>query len=224
MVEFVAATIVFLITHALPAARGLRTLFIERIGRRTYLLTYSVISLFAFGWLISTALRAPYVELWPPNQVAALLTLGAMLPGCILFTAALARPNPLSISFVNAKYITTSPGILALTRHPILWAFVIWSTSHIVANGDLVSVVMFGGLAIFAILGMWSLPKRAKRSLTKLEFKRATALSSGRCVTRLRRAASVGFAVEVICGVFLYVLLLVLHEPVIGVAPLSTAL
>lgn len=224
MVEFIAAIIVFLITHALPAARGLRALLIERIGHRIYLLTYSIISLFALGWLISTALRAPYVELWPPSQVATVLTLCAMLPGCILFTAALNRPNPLSISFVKVKDITTSPGILALTRHPILWAFVIWSTSHILANGDLVSVVMFGGLAIFAVLGMWSLPKRAKRSLTKSEFKRAAALSSGGCLSRLRRAASLRFAIELICGILLYVLLLVLHEPVIGVAPLDTAL
>lgn len=39
-------------------------------------------------------------------------------------------------------------------RHPMLWGTVIWAVAHLLVNGDLASVVLFGGLGVWALLEM----------------------------------------------------------------------
>jgi uncharacterized membrane protein len=55
-----------------------------------------------------------------------------------------------------------------LLRHPMLTGVTVWSFGHLLANGDVRSIVLFGGLGIWAILnilminiseGAWERPK-----------------------------------------------------------------
>lgn len=39
-------------------------------------------------------------------------------------------------------------------RHPMLWGTVIWAASHLLVNGDLASVVLFGGIGVWALLSI----------------------------------------------------------------------
>ncbi|MBT8459082.1 MAG: NnrU family protein [Boseongicola sp.] len=39
-------------------------------------------------------------------------------------------------------------------RHPMLTGVVVWSASHLLVNGDTASIVLFGGLAIWAVAEM----------------------------------------------------------------------
>lgn len=39
-------------------------------------------------------------------------------------------------------------------RHPMLWGVVVWSIAHLLVNGDVPSIVLFGGLAIWAVASM----------------------------------------------------------------------
>ena len=39
-------------------------------------------------------------------------------------------------------------------RHPMLWGTVIWSVAHLLVNGDLASIVLFGGIGIWALVEM----------------------------------------------------------------------
>jgi uncharacterized membrane protein len=39
-------------------------------------------------------------------------------------------------------------------RHPMLWGMVVWAVAHLLVNGDLASVVLFGGLGIWALVAM----------------------------------------------------------------------
>ncbi|MEQ9015937.1 MAG: NnrU family protein [Roseovarius confluentis] len=39
-------------------------------------------------------------------------------------------------------------------RHPMLWGTVIWAVSHILVNGDSVSLVLFGWIAVWALVEM----------------------------------------------------------------------
>lgn len=54
-------------------------------------------------------------------------------------------------------------------RHPMLWGMVVWAGSHLLVNGDLVSVTLFAALLIWALLEMvvinraspdWTPPER----------------------------------------------------------------
>jgi uncharacterized membrane protein len=90
-----------------------------------------------------------------------------------LLIAGLVSPNPLSISLRNGP----EPGpVAAVTRHPVLWAFLIWSLSHIPPNGTLVAVLLFGGMALFSILGFLLLDLKARKRLGQERWR---ALSAG---------------------------------------------
>jgi uncharacterized membrane protein len=39
-------------------------------------------------------------------------------------------------------------------RHPMLWGTVIWAGSHLLVNGDLASVILFGGIGAWALVAM----------------------------------------------------------------------
>ncbi len=221
MAEFAAALLFFLAAHVLPAATGLRGRAIERLGRRLYLTLYSVVSIAALVWLIAAAQRAPTVSVWPAGPHTALVPLLAMAPACLLFAAALLRPNPLSVSFRGGPTPAAAPGILALTRHPVLWAFFLWAAAHAVANGDVVGLIMFGGFAAFSLAGMRIMPWRARRTMTPDEFAAACAVAQGPLPARLRRAWSPQTAAELAAGVALYAGALAAHAPVIGIDPLA---
>lgn len=217
MTEFVLSIVVFLAAHSLPAATGLRARGIAALGRRRYMGLYSLLSLALLAWMVSAALRAPYVELWAPSAALAAVPLVAMLPACLLIASAVARPNPLSVSFRGGPIDPTAPGILALIRHPVLWAFFLWAGSHALANGDLVGLLLFGGFALFSLAGMALFERRARRRGELEAFK----IRSGPLGQRIARAATLRVALELLIGLALYTALLFAHGPVIGVDPLA---
>lgn len=221
MIEFLVAIAVFLAAHILPAATGLRAALIGRLGRRPYLVLYSLVSLASIAWVIVAALAAPYIELWPPSRGAALVPIVAMPAACILFAAAVLQPSPLSVSFRAGLPDPRRTGLAALLRHPLLWAFFLWAGSHLVANGDLVSVILFGGLAVFSLTGMKRLESRARQRLSAADYAAATALYEGGIGPRLRRIGALRALGEIAAGALLYAALLHLHGPVIGADPLA---
>jgi uncharacterized membrane protein len=224
MLEFLLAVLVFLAAHILPAATGLRARLIERFGRRSYLAAYSLLSLAMIAWVVTAALAAPYIELWPPGRVTALAPVVALPVACILVVAAIGAANPLSISFRGGLPDPRRRGLAHLLRHPLLWAFFLWTASHLVANGDLVGLILFGSLAVFSLVGMRRLENRARQRLSPVDLAAAMATTGGDLGVRLRRAVAPRGLIEIFAGLLLYALLLRLHGPVIGVAPLAALL
>jgi uncharacterized membrane protein len=53
--------------------------------------------------------------------------------------------------------------IRSATRHPMLIAIKLWAVSHLLANGDLASVMLFGSFLIFAGYDRFSVGRRAAR-------------------------------------------------------------
>lgn len=39
-------------------------------------------------------------------------------------------------------------------RHPMLWGAVVWASAHLLVNGDMASIVLFGGIGIWALISM----------------------------------------------------------------------
>ncbi len=221
MLEFALALLVFGAAHTLPAATGLRDRLMARFGRAAYIAAYSALSIALLVWLISAAWRAPYVALWDTSPATTAIPLIAMLPACLLLAGAASRANPLSVSFRGGEIDPARPGVLAITRHPFLWAFFLWSASHAVANGDVVGMVMFGGFAVFSAAGVRIVEKRARRRMPLDRWERAMAISTGPLPERLRRAASRRTAFELSSGTLLYGLMLWVHPAVFGVDPLG---
>jgi uncharacterized membrane protein len=214
--EFALALAAFVAAHVAPAATGLRGAAVARLGRPAYVALYSAASLGLLAWLVSATLRAPRLPLWEPALWMTAAPLVAMAPACLLLAAAAARPNPLSVAFRGGAADAAAPGVLAVTRHPVLWAFALWGASHALANGDLAAVVLFGGSAAFALAFMPLLERRARRRGEAAAF----AIARGPLRARLARAASPRLAAELLAGAALYLAFLLGHEAVIGIDPL----
>ncbi len=176
MIEFALALGTFLIVHVLPAQRGLRAGLVRTLGERGYLLAYSVVSLLLMVWVILAAGRAPYVELWPSVAWTRWAALVVMPIALIFVVTGAVTPNPLSVAFRREGYRIESPGIVAVTRHPILWGFALWAVVHLLVNGDLISVILFAGLALFSFIGMIRLDQKKRTSLGETAWR---ALSGG---------------------------------------------
>lgn len=224
MVNLFLAVAVFLLTHSLPAARPLRTRIVGVMGRGPYLVGYSILSLAVLVWVAVAYANAPYVPVRDYHAWTAWVPLLLMPWACILGVTAFLVPNPLSVGVRRHAFDPERPGVLAITRHPLMWAFVLWSGSHLIANEDLASLVLFGLLLVLSLVGPYGLDAKARRSLGEAEWRRLSArtsnwplaaIFSGRA--RLRQAWP-GWK-PVIVGVVLYVALLHAHGPVIGVVP-----
>ncbi|MGP9820763.1 NnrU family protein [Salinarimonas sp. NSM] len=212
MIEFAAALVVFLLAHASPARLGLKERLVARMGRRGYLVGYSLVSLALLAWLIDAARRAPHLPLWDPAPWQAWVPLVAMPVAFVLLVAGLAQPNPLSISLRAGD----EPGaIVAVTRHPVLWGFLVWALAHIPSNGDLVSLVLFGGMAVFAAVGFPILDRRARTRLGEARWR----VLVERGGPRTERG---GLALAAFAGLMLYAWFLLRgHALLIGVDPVA---
>lgn len=161
MTQFLVALLFFLLLHSVPAMPAIRTRLIGLVGRRLYLVLYSLISLLALGWVFHAALRLDYVELWPPSAWQAWVPIILSPIAFFLLFAGLVSPNPGSITLRRGD--ASAGAITTITRHPVLWGFALWAGSHLVPNGDLRSLLLFGAFALFALVGMVTAERRARR-------------------------------------------------------------
>lgn len=221
MIEFFAALIAFLAAHALPRALGWRDALVERLGRRAYVIGYSLLSLGLLIWLISAALRADRVVILYPSVGAAHFLFLLMAPAIWLFLSGARRPNPLSIAFREGAVDPADPGALALTRHPILWGFFLWGLGHGIMNFEVALGILFFGSSLFALIGMRLMDRRARRTLGASEWARLAARSSGSLGARLKRLGGGAMAIELLASAAIYALLLWSHPLLFGADPLN---
>lgn len=164
--EFALAFTVFLASHRIPSSAWMRGRLVDRLGGRGFTLAYSALSVLLLAWVFEAAARAPYVGLWDTGAGLAHVTLTAMMLSFLLAALSLGRPNPFSFGGAgNDRFDPLNPGVIRLTRHPLLLALMLWSAGHLVANGDLVHVILFGSFALFSGAGMRLLDRRAKRQM-----------------------------------------------------------
>jgi len=162
LTQFLLALAVFILLHSVPAIPGLRSRLVERFGRRAYLIVYSLVSLAVLVWVFHAALSLDYVPLWDPQPWQAWVPMVMTPIALFLLFAGLSSPSPASITLRRGD---TPGAVTTVTRHPVLWGFLLWAGSHLVPNGDLRSLILFGVFAAFSIFGMVTAERRAKRRL-----------------------------------------------------------
>lgn len=164
--EFVLVFALFIASHAIPARPAMRARLVARLGAPTYVALYSAVSLALLYWLIGAAARAPYVELWAPARWQFIVPHAAMSFALIIAALALGRPNPLSFGGAHDEaFDPARPGIVGATRHPILLALALWAGGHLVPNGDLAHVLLFGVFLAMALGGGAIIDRRKRRQL-----------------------------------------------------------
>ena len=139
MVYLIAGLAIFLGVHSVRiVADGWRTQTLARMGEGAYKGTYSVLSLLGFGLIIygfGIARETPVVLWTPPvglRHAASLLTLIAFI-------------------FLTAAYVPRN-GIKARFHHPMVLGVKFWALAHLLANGQLAQVLLFGSFLAWAVL------------------------------------------------------------------------
>lgn len=190
MTLLILGIILFLATHLIRVvAPGFRLTMIDRFGETGWRVINSVLSLVSLIVLIWGYATAPVINVWFPPMGLSHLTITLMLIATICLVA----------GFLPAGHIATK------TKHPIVLSIKIWAAAHLIANGDLASILMFGALLAWGVV-------------LRINYKRR--LRAGDLV--LRPFVSARFdAIAVVLGLVVWALVTFkLHELLIGVAPL----
>ncbi|MBY6058290.1 NnrU family protein [Leisingera daeponensis] len=214
--EFTTALMLFLASHAIPVRPPVRPWLVNRLGLRGYIVAYSVLSLAILAWLAVAAARAPYMGVLPYWEGFRWVPLLVMPLACLLAVAGMMRQNPFGFGGLGLRaFDPEDPGVLAVSRHPLLAAMALWAGAHLLANGDLAHVILFGLFAGFAWMGMALIDKRKQRQMGQGEWRRLSRNTARLNLARLRPSAGeAGLAAAV------FLALLVLHAPVIGYSPM----
>jgi uncharacterized membrane protein len=226
MTQLIVAAAVLLASHFGLSSTPLRAWLVARLGERAYLALYSLIAFAAFAWLIIAWARAPYVELWPTGPGLAGVPFLIMPIALLLVVSGLSTPNPTAVGAPDRP--GQSPpvrGIVRITRHPFMWGVGLWAGAHILANGDLASLVLFAAVGVLALLGTLLIDRKyaARRGPDWQEFAAATSNLPLAAVFAGRQRlafAEIGWW-RVALALAVYALLLAAHPWLFGGAPLA---
>ncbi|MEK1896667.1 MAG: NnrU family protein [Rhizobium sp.] len=192
MTLLIVGIIIFLGLHLIRViAPGLRQSMIESLGERGWKIAYSIVSILSLILLIYGFGQARQVTgmLYTPPVWMAHITLTLMLLAMICLVASLLPAGHIAVK----------------TKHPMVLSVKIWAFSHLLANGETASVLLFGAFLAWGVILRIALKRR----------ERAGELT-------LRPFVSGKYDLyAVIIGVVAWALIMFkLHELLIGVAPI----
>ncbi len=221
-----AAGLFLLLSHFGMSSTPLRAALVARLGEGPYRGLYSLVAALALWWLIAAYADAPHRPLWAPAPWQAWVPLAVLPAALLLVVAGLSTPNPTAAG-QEALLTRGEPpvrGVLRVTRNPFLWGVGLWALAHLVPNGDLASLILFGSLAVLALAGAALIDAKLARRLGPAwdRYARQTsnlpfaAILAGRQTFAGREIGWWRVAVALL----LYAGLLHLHRPLFGVSPL----
>lgn len=221
MTTMMVAALAWLALHVVVAG-PLRPGLVRRLGLPAYRGLFSLLSAAGLAGLIWAYRSAPYVELWPSAGWVTAVPL-VVMPAALLLLVGSLRPTNPTMAGPDMVLHGALPvaGFTKITRHPMLWAFSLWAASHMVANGDVATLLLAGTILLTAVNGMVSIDrKRAAQfgerwqSFTaKTSILPFAATAAGRNRLRLE---DIGW-LNILAAAALYALLLWAHASLFGV-------
>lgn len=124
--------------HLFPIyAPGARAAAVTRLGEGPYKGLFALVALVAVVLMAAGYRQAAFVNLWfTPDWTVHLNNLLMLI----------------AVFLVGAKHARSSAR--HYVRHPMLTGVVLWAVAHLMVNGDLASLLLFGGLLAWAVVAM----------------------------------------------------------------------
>ncbi|MFZ4809356.1 MAG: NnrU family protein [Hyphomicrobiaceae bacterium] len=150
MLLLILGLIVFLGIHLLPTAPDLRNGLATRLGGNGYQVAFAIVSFAGLALIVIGFGKAQMLAgsknpiLWDPPFWLRHVSFLLMLPAMVLIVAA----------YVPSRIRTAA-------KHPMLAAIKIWALAHLLANGDVASVLLFGSFLAWAVYDRISVKRRA---------------------------------------------------------------
>jgi uncharacterized membrane protein len=138
--------VLFLGIHLVSTRRDVRAQLIARHGESLYKLCYALISVAGLAlivWGFADYRANGWIDVWTPPKAMKHITVALMLPAVIMVVAA----------YLRGRIYTT-------LKHPMLAGVKLWAAAHLLANGDLGSIILFGSVLAWAVIDRISLKRR----------------------------------------------------------------
>jgi len=143
MPTLVAGLVVFFAAHLLPTFPAARAGLVQRLGANGYRVAFALVSLAGLALIVVGKGDAPFVPVWTPPAFMRHLTMLLMLPVFVLLLATYVPCN-----------------IRRFVRHPMILAVKAWALAHLLVNGDLASMLLFGAFLAWGVYDLVSVKKR----------------------------------------------------------------
>jgi uncharacterized membrane protein len=142
----IVGLVVFIGSHVFVTQRTARAALIARIGELPYKALFALValaSLVLIVWGFADYRTEGYIQVWVPPTWMRHITVALVWPAII---------------FATAAYI---PGDLKRTlKHPLLVGVKLWALAHLLSNGDLGGIILFGSILAWAVYDRITLKRR----------------------------------------------------------------
>jgi len=223
MDEISIAAVIWVATHIGLSSTRLRGLMVDAIGEKAYLGVYSLVALGALVYLIWIYTQVPRFDyLWTPNPDLYWVSKITMPIAFVLLVGGFMVKNP-----SNAGAAIDNPdeaadmarGVTRITRHPVQWAIVLWASGHVIANGDLVSIVFFSSFLLLSLAGSFLMDQKKAATMGEGWAAYAAVTSNvpfAAIVTRRNKIDLKELAVPALLGLLVHVAVSYFHESFTG--------
>ena len=149
LLVLILGLILFLGVHTLTTQRKLRAQVIAATGEGGYKIGYTLASFAGLAliiWGFALYRATGWINVWNPPTALKHITVALMLPAVIMVVA----------SYIRGRIYTT-------LKHPMLTGIKLWAAAHLLANGDLGSIILFGSFLAWAVFDRISLKSSFRR-------------------------------------------------------------
>jgi uncharacterized membrane protein len=146
MLLLILGLVLFFGAHGLTMARAPRAALLARYGEAGFKGAYSLVALLGLvliAWGYGSYRASGYIPVWDPPVWTRHLVALLLLPVFPLLFSAYAQ------GFVKARL-----------KHPMILAVKLWALGHLLANGDLGSILLFGAFLVWAVVAFMSMRRR----------------------------------------------------------------
>ena len=147
LLVMILGLVLFFGVHTLTTQRDVRARVIAASGEGGYKIGYALVSFLGLAlivWGFARYRATGWIDVWYPPIGLKHLTVALMLPAVILVVA----------SYIRGRIYT-------VLKHPMLTGVKLWAAAHLLANGDLGSIILFGSFLGWAVFDRISLKHRA---------------------------------------------------------------
>jgi len=145
MLYLIGGIVIFIAVHCLPMMVETRARLIDRVGTIAYQVGFALISILGLGLMVWGRGAMEFTEIWQPFGWSRIATIMLMFPAVLLVISAFGPQN----SFRR------------ILGHPMILGVQLWAIAHLLANGDLSSILFFGAFFLWA-LAAFTLASRRK--------------------------------------------------------------
>jgi uncharacterized membrane protein len=150
-----AANVAFVGAHFVMS-HPLRNILVQAMGEKGFLGVYSLVSLATFFWIVVAfrAVDATGIPLWNGRNTVLWITASSLAIISLVLLLGSMKGNPAVPQVaVDAVAKAEPTGVLAVTRHPMMWGVAIWAVSHMLVNPDPRTLVTAGAMLVLALVG-----------------------------------------------------------------------